>query len=1113
MADLKTYSHITCPEIEVSDTLEQGDHIRFATVSDHIDSSDVLRIVKNRSEVEQEIMRFWDKIDICEIRKSRENYNGKFGFTDGPPFVSGNPHFGHVGVSYTKIIISLAKMFMGYDIEYSIGWDCHGFNVEQIINKTLGIVTASDEQKVSLKDYIKTGLEYIHSCSNSWIPVFKRLGRFVNFEDRYMTIDKEYMESVWYIFWKMHELGYIYEGWKIVSYSYELHSSLSNFEANLEYKDITSRTLYVKFPLKNDPTINFVAWTTTPWTLPMNLALCVNPDIIYHICVADNDEKYILCETGIRELEKKIKFTEIKKYCTGSELVGLEYIPLFNLMGIEYYKILADKYVTETTGTGIVHIAPGFGADDFRVCLKNNVIAMEDAYITCPINENCMFNENMGEFSGNLCLDIVRNVIEKLKLDGRILLEKSINHSYPHCYRTHKPLVYRLLPSWFVNVEKIRPRLVELNKEINWKPDFIGSSNMNSWLTKSDSPDWDLGRNRMFGTPIPIWKADDGSYICIGSIEELKKYSGMEDICDLHPDVVNEIIFEYEGKTYRRIKQIFDCWFESGCVPYASQHYPFENKEFVDKNEIEFIVEGRDQTRGWFYVMMVIVGIISDRPMSKNVLSTGMILDQHGKKFSKSSGNYVDPMELIEKYGSDITSLYIAMSEFTNAEDFSLSENIILLTAKNIIPYSHAVNFLNEYVQLYRIHCPEHLELTYYSDPVIDDYSSLDISDKCILQQTYDLRISVQTLLNEYDIQHSSMKIISYIDILTNWYIRFNRERMNGNDSEISQYTSLSVLMTVLFDFTLIMMPFAPFMTEYHYQNLKQFMPAKYDKITIQLLNFPDKVYDFNVENSFEKLKKIVEQTRFMRQQQLGKTQHTENKVPIKKMTIYLPKENEDDLEKIQELINIANDDINCQEYSYDTGEHLQYSVTINNSSIGKKFRKDRNKICEYIASLTQHELENIYCHEEKNIPVDEINVLEYGVDFVINTSPDIKPENDSEVVRIIDNIAIKYDVTYDEQIHYAREIRVFFASIQKLRGEVYLHPWNDVYIYVKLNEKYETYIRHAYELFSRKKNFIVFDNEKSFDEMVLDKQYKHGSIIFNMFDGSKEELLFTLIY
>lgn len=591
----------------------------------------------NFPEEEEKVLKLWKEWDVFQTCLKQSKGKPRYSFYDGPPFATGLPHYGHLLAGTIKDIVPRFAHQSGYHVERRFGWDCHGLPVEYEIDKMLGIKGPEDVAALGIANYNGECRKIVMRYATEWEQIVGRLGRWIDFQNDYKTMYPWFMESVWWVFKTLYEKGFVYKGFKVMPYSTACNTPISNFESGQNYKEVVDPAVIVSFPLDESPDVSMIAWTTTPWTLPSNLALVVNPEKEY-VKVKDNAtaKVYIMMEARLDALFKKPEEYAILGRFKGETLKDKTYIPLFpyfaSLKKKRAFRILCDTYVTEESGTGVVHSAPYFGEDDYRVSLAAGVIT-KDQDMICPVDASGCFTETVVDFKHEYVKDADKNIIKWLKAHGRLVHQSTAKHSYPFCWRSETPLIYKAVPSWFIQVEPIVSQLLENNQKTYWVPEFVKERRFANWL--KDARDWAVSRNRYFGTPIPLWTSDDGQEIvCVGSIKELEELTGVK-IKDLHRENVDSLTIPSKtGKgVLKRVPEVFDCWFESGSMPYAQLHYPFENKkEFEDSFPADFIAEGIDQTRGWFYTLLVLSTALFGKPPFKNLICNGLILASDGQK-------------------------------------------------------------------------------------------------------------------------------------------------------------------------------------------------------------------------------------------------------------------------------------------------------------------------------------------------------------------------------------------------------------------------------------------------------------------------------------------------
>ena len=784
------------------------------------------------NQIEKDIIEFWNKDKTFE--KSLKKTKGKkpYVFYDGPPFATGTPHYGHILSSVTKDIFGRFWTMRGRYVNRVWGWDCHGLPIENIAEKALGINSKDEIEKIGIKKFNDFCRGKVLEYDHLWKKFVPRIGRWVDMENSYKTMDNEYIESIWWAFKQLWEKGYIYKGEKILMYCPRCATPLAKAEIAMDnsYKNLKEDSVVVKFKLKNENTYA-LAWTTTPWTLPSNLALAVNSNLDY-VYVKDKKTKetYILAKNVVEDFFKDKKEYDVVKELKGKKLEGQEYEPLFDYFknNKNSFKIILGDFVSSEEGTGIVHTAPAFGEEDYEACKKY------DIKIVQPVDDKGKFTSEVSDFAGEFVHDTNNKVIAFLKNQNKIVLVKKIEHEYPFCYRCDTKLIYRAIPAWFVNIQKIKPRVLELSQKMAWYPEFLKKGRVK--YTIETAPDWNISRNRYWATAIPIWMSDDGETLVIESIKELKKYAkNLPDKIDLHKDYLDNVVLEKNGKTFKRIPEVLDCWFESGAMTFAQFHYPFENKEeFESSFPAQFVTEYIGQIRAWFYYMLVLSAIIFDKAPFENVVTTGTILAEDGQKISKSKNNFTDPMILIEKYGVDALRFYLMSSPLMNAENLNFSDKGVDEVYKRVILIAYNALRFYEMGEGQKIS----------GKPVIKD-----VTDKWIVSRLNEFGIISKKYLEEYDTVRMCGELRRFVEDLSTWYIRVNRDRFEEDKN------TRKVLGYVLVEFSKIIAPILPFVSESIYQSIEG------KKKSVHLENYPsfsEKGIDRELLSKMETVREIV---------------------------------------------------------------------------------------------------------------------------------------------------------------------------------------------------------------------------------------------------------------
>ena len=758
--------------------------------------------------IETETLKFWQEdntfVASVEQHPSTGDASHEFVFYDGPPFANGLPHYGHLLTGFVKDAVPRYQTMRGKRVERRFGWDCHGLPAEAEAERQLGISgtqAITDYGIDKFNDYCKVSvLQY----TADWERYVTRQARWVDFTNDYKTLDTSYMESVMWAFKALWDKGLIYEGFRVLPYSWALETPLSNTETRMDdaYKMVQDPALTVAFVLESGD--NLLAWTTTPWTLPSNLALAVAPDVDY-VRVRHDDKVYVLAEARLAAYAKELDGAEVLGTVRGSELVGQRYAPLFPYFADHAgaFRVFGGEFVTTEDGTGVVHMAPGFGEDDYQVCKDNGI------ELVVPVNSRGEFTQEVSDYAGIQVFEANPLIIRALKERGVVLRHETYDHSYPHCWRTGKPLIYKALSSWFVNVTAVKDRMVALNQEIRWVPEHLKDGSFGKWL--ENARDWNISRNRFWGSPIPVWRSDNPEYPRIdvyGSVAELERDFGVK-VADLHRPVVDDLVRpnpdDPTGKSMmRRVPEVLDCWFESGSMPFAQVHYPFENQEWFEQhNPGDFIVEYIGQTRGWFYTLHVLATALFDRPAFSTCVSHGIVLGADGQKMSKSLRNYPDPMGVFDSYGADAMRWYLLSSSILRGSDFAVTEEGIRDTVRQVmLPMWNSWYFLSLYANAEG----KSGKVDYSSDNVLDTY---------IFSKLHHLVNDTTVSMDAYDLFNACQQVRTFLDVLTNWYIRRSRNRFWAGDQQ-----AIDTLHTVLDVLTRVAAPLLPLITEQVYIGL-----------------------------------------------------------------------------------------------------------------------------------------------------------------------------------------------------------------------------------------------------------------------------------------------------
>ncbi len=898
----------------------------------------------NFVESEHKILAFWQEKGVFEKSLEQTKSGAPYIFYDGPPFATGLPHHGHLVGGTLKDIVPRYFTMKGRYVDRRFGWDCHGLPIEHEINKDLGMSAMQAVAELGVKKYNDACRGIVQKFTKEWEKTVNRMGRWVSFERQYKTMDLPFMESVWWVFKQLWDQDLVYQDTKVMPFSTGLGTVLSNFEAGQNYQDVQDPAVTVLFKIK-DREEYIAAWTTTPWTLPSNLGLCVNKEIDY-VLFNDEGKKIWMAKERLAFYSKKLKKEleeNIEKEAKGTELVGLKYeplLPFFETLSTEgAFQVHADDYVTTSDGTGIVHIAPAFGEDDERVLRDAGVKAK-----VCPVDNEGKFTDEVPDFKGEYVKDADKGIIKRLKDEGKLYLQDTIVHSYPFCDRSKTPLIYKAIPTWFINVEKVKPKMIAANKEINWVPSHLKEGRFGKWI--ENAKDWAVSRNRVWGTPIPIWHNEESNkYICIGSREELAKYTGTT-LDDLHREFVDELTFKVEGEPgeYKRITEVLDCWFESGSMPYAQLHFPFENEDvFKAGFPAEFIAEGLDQTRGWFYTLTVLAAALYEKPAFKNVIVNGLVLAADGKKMSKSLRNYTAPDTLMEEYGADALRLFLINSALVKAEDLKFSDDGVKdMVRKALLPWYNSFKFFSTYVEVDGWK-PKHK---------LADFKPAHILDAWVLSKLQTLVSTVDEEMNKYQLYNVVPALFDFIDDLTNWYIRLNRKRFWAEDSK-DKDDAYHTLYFTLETLNKLMAPFTPFLSEALYLELQKLSGE--GKESVHLCAFPEaqtSLQDSVLEDAVKRMQEIILLGRQKRTQEKVKV-----KIPLRTLTIIHPeKKVTDALSKLEDSIKT---ELNVKEIQYDSDElkYIKLYALPNSPVLGKKLGKEFGKYVGLIKSLKSDDI------------------------------------------------------------------------------------------------------------------------------------------------------------
>ena len=908
-------------------------------------------------EMEHDILKLWRDTDA--FQQSLANTRGKkpYIFYDGPPFATGLPHHGHLVASTIKDVVPRYWTMKGRYVMRRFGWDCHGLPVEHEIDKQLGMSAQDALEKLGVAGYNNECRAIVQRYVKEWRHTITRIGRWIDFDNDYKTMDAWYMESVWWVFKQLWDKGLIYQGVKVVPVSTALGTPLANFEATSNYQDVQDPAITVLLKLLDEDAY-LAIWTTTPWTLPSNLAVCVGDDIDYSLVRDPESGKAIYLATErLAHYQGDNEFSVLATV-SGRELVGRRYTPVFDYFAEKSeegaFVVISGEYVTTDSGTGLVHQAPAFGEDDYKAFQASGLEAF-----ACPVTLQGEFTDEVPDFAGRHVKDADKDIIAVLKASDALYRQEVIQHSYPYCYRSDTPLIYRAIPSWYVRVTAIKDNLKLANEKINWVPEHIKHGRFGNWL--DGAIDWSISRNRVWGTPLPVWINDEtGSALCVGSIEELYNYTG-ERVDDLHREYVDALTFQIDGEagTYRRIEEVLDCWFESGSMPYAQLHYPFENEDvFKAGFPAEFIAEGLDQTRGWFYTLTVLGAALFERPAFRNVIVNGMVMAEDGKKMSKSLRNYTPPDELMETYGADALRLYSINSGLVKGEEQRFADSGVRdMVRRALLPWYNAYSFLRTYA-----------EIDQWS-PEKGQHEGENVLDQWIMSRLQTLKHTVATEMEGYRLYNVVPALFAFIEDLTNWYIRLNRGRFWGEEISADKIAAYSTLYEVLMELSKVMAPFAPFLSEHLYQALAELAGQSAQPNSVHLCDYPEaesvKVKP-GLETAVERMQQVI---------LLGRQKREEVKIGLRTPLSSLTVINADEalLDDMRRIERYVQEELNVQSVAYSTDEsaYIELCAKPNFPLLGKRLGKRMKSFAAVINVLTPEQIAQLQQSSRLELTVD----------------------------------------------------------------------------------------------------------------------------------------------
>ena len=983
---------------------------------------------KKQSEIEQDISDKWEQMHILD--RCLENKDKTFVFYDGPATANGFPGLHHMVAKFLKDSFCKYKTMQGYKVLRKVGWDTHGLPVEVEVEKALGFKNKNDIEKYGIKEFNEKCREIVFKNEKAFSDLTRKMGQFIDLEHPYVTYDNNYIETEWYILKKFFDEGLFYEGVKIVPFCTRCGTGLASHEVAQGYKEIEAQTVIVPMK-KKDEDVYFLVWTTTPWTLIANVALCVNPNEKY-VKVESQGYKFILGANLVSKvLGDDVKILEEYK---GKDLEYMEYeqlIPSLTVNKKAFY-VTNDEYVTMEDGTGIVHIAPAFGEDDSKVAKKYDL-----PYLN-PVGEDGVYTD--GLWKGMSVFDADLEVIKYLKANDKLFKKQKMLHNYPHCWRCGTPLLYYSKPSFYLEVTKLKDKIIEANKKVNWYPDYVGEKRFGNWLLNMN--DWAISRSRYWGTPLPLWRCSCGYDLMIGSRQELveKAIEEIDEIIELHRPYVDDIHIKCPkcGKTMNRVKDVIDCWFDSGSMPFAQYHYPFENKELWENQfPADFISEGIDQTRGWFYSLIVISVFLKGVAPYKNVLVNDLLLDKEGKKMSKSKGNIVEPFKTIEEYGADTVRFYLPyVSPVWTPLKFD-EEGLKEVYSKFFNPLLNTYTFFQTYANIDNID-PREFTVS---------YQELEEIDKWLLSKYNKLLEYVTNSYEEYDLNKVVRALVTFVsDDLSNWYIRRNRNRFWASNLDTSKKAVYKTTYDILVGLSKMIAPIVPFTSENLYTKLT-------DQESVHLASFP--TYDKSLIN--EKIEEKMDTVRDLIS--LGRKVREDVKIKVRQpiKEVILDKK----LQKvIGNLVSLIKEELNVKEVRFESNldEYINYEIKPNFKVCGKIFASSIKSLTEYLKNITKTDISKLEKGETISINLD-------GKDYTLEKEMlDIRVNSkEGYNTGVLNNLFIILNTTLDEDLINEGIARELISKVQQLRKAKNFSITDRIYIYyyseVSLLDKLAKYL------------------------------------------------------
>jgi len=968
-------------------------------------------------ELEREVLRFWEENRIFQKSIESRDPNRAFVFYEGPPTANGRPGIHHVISRTIKDFVCRLRTMQGYYVERKAGWDTHGLPVEIEVEKELGIEGKEQILKYGVDKFNQRCKENVFRYKKDWDELTRRIAFWVDLENPYITYTNEYIESVWWILKEFWKKGLLYQGAKIIAYCPRCETALSSHEVSLGYKEVPDPSIYVKMKVKGEENTYFLVWTTTPWTLISNVALAVHPDVTY-VKIRRGSEYWILAEARLLVVDGE--FERVAEF-KGKDLLDKEYEPLFRYLepepGKRAWYVIPGDFVTTEDGTGIVHIAPAFGEDDFKVGRQFDLPVFQ------PVDKSGRFTDEITDFKGLFVKKADPKIIEKLKAEGALYLADTVVHSYPHCWRCESPLLYYAKKSWYIRTTAKKDRLIANNRKIQWIPREVGEGRFGEWL--ENNVDWALSRDRFWGTPLNIWQCPDcGHQDMVGGRQELLERAGIEDIPDLHKPYIDEVRIPCEkcGGKMQRVPEVIDVWFDSGAMPYAQWHYPFENQEKFKRNfPADFIAEGIDQTRGWFYSLLAISTLLFDQPAYKTCLSIELILDKEGQKMSKSRGNTVDPFEIIDRYGADALRWYLLVVSPPWVPTRFDPDGVLEVQKKFFGTLLNTYAFFAMYANID--------DFRYAEEPIpVEQRPEID---RWILSARNRLVARVNDYLLRYDLTKAARAIADFtIEDLSNWYVRRSRRRFWKSEMGQEKLSAYQTLYDVLFTLTKLIAPYAPFTADALYRSLNAIGKEPYE--SVHLAFYPDssqEEYRFLDEELLDRMeiaRYVVSVARALRSEAGVKVRQ-----PLKRMVVATPSERR--RRAIREMEALIREEINIKNIELlDNPDHLfVLRARPNYKSLGPKFGKDVKKIVEIVDNMKPVDVARLQKEGQLELTFEGREIHLTTDDILIQTE---NPPN--MVVHNEDGLAIGLDLTITDDLKREGLAREFVNRVQNMRKE-----------------------------------------------------------------------------